>query len=91
MMTNFDKMKNTTLGDLFRTLNGNELTSSVFADFMYRWTNCEHCPCYEDCRNGFNDCRSIKINSPATCQSRLYKWLASNTQDTLQGVEVKNI
>lgn len=82
-MTNFDRIKNTTLGDLFRTLNGDELTSNVFADFMYRWTNCEHCPCSEDCRNCFNDCQSIKIISPATCQSRLYQWLASNIQEAL--------
>lgn len=83
MMTNFDRIKDTSFGDLFRAMNGNEPSMEILASFMYKWTICEQCPCFEDCRSGFSDCQSIKIDSPSTCQSRLYKWLASNTQDTL--------
>lgn len=77
-MTNFDKMKDTSFGDLFKAINGEEPSLLIFADFMYRWTNCERCPCFEGCSANFVDCISTKIHSPSTCKSRLYKWLESN-------------
>ena len=83
MMTNFDKIKNTTLGDLFLAINGDEPSMKVLASFMYNWTICERCPCFDCCRAGFVDWISIKINSPSTCKSRILKWLESNTQDAL--------
>jgi hypothetical protein len=85
-MTNFDRIKDTSFGDLFRAMNGSEPSMEVFVSFMYEWTSCIQCPCFKDCSAYFVDCISTKIYSPSTCKSRLGKWLESNTQDTLQSV-----
>lgn len=84
MMTNFDKLKDTTFAALFHAMNGDEPSMSVFANFMYRWTSCKQCPCFKDCSANFVDCYSTKIRSPSTCQSQLYKWLESEFEEDSQ-------
>ena len=44
-MTNFDKLKNTTINDWFTSVNGEEITLTDMSHLMYLETNCDSCPC----------------------------------------------
>ena len=69
-MTNFDRLKDTKIGDWFKSINGNAISLSTMARLMYLETNCDICPCRERCG-------VIKIGSPSMCQSVFWGWLNS--------------
>lgn len=80
-MTNFDKMKNTKLGDWFESLNGGELDIIPMAHLTYLVTNCDSCPCCDRCH-------IIKNLSSSDCQAMLLRWLHADATSYELGDEL---
>lgn len=69
-MTNFDRLKNTKIGDWFEFVNGSNITLIPMLRLMYLNTNCDSCPCHDKCH-------IIKVYNPGDCSSMLSNWLTS--------------
>ena len=75
-MTNFDKLKDTKLGEWFHSVNGEEMTLTDMAHLMYLETNCDSCPCRDACG-------VPKISSFSDCKNTILRWLNADADVTL--------